>query len=225
MITLYHGSDIVSSRIAFVDQKDETSLSFDAENTSVQDLLQALEESSMFTTSQKIFIENLFTKKSSTFLKSTAEILQKKSKDVEIHLWEGSEVSSKAASIFKGINVKSFKLPQNLFAFLDSIRPGNTQALDLFHKTLREVDENVILFMLIRQFRLLIATFYRAYGIEEAKRMAPWQKSKFKHQADYFNEGRLKSAYKKLYDLDRGHKTGSLNMSLSQSIDFFLLGL
>ena len=169
MITLYHGSDIVSSRIAFVDQKDETSLSFDAENTSVQDLLQALEESSMFTTSQKIFIENLFTKKSSTFLKSTAEILQKKSKDVEIHLWEGSEVSSKAASIFKGINVKSFKLPQNLFAFLDSIRPGNTQALDLFHKTLREVDENVILSCLYVNLDFLLLLFIEHTELKKQK--------------------------------------------------------
>lgn len=224
MIHIYHGTDIVSSRKAFIDKRDESSLSFDAETASVEEILQSLEGSGLFSSENKVFIENLFSKKSSSILKTLSATLDK-TKNLDVYLWEGAELSNKTLSSFKDAHMELFKLPQNLFSFLDSIRPGNNQSVTLFHKTLEETDENIILFMLIRQFRLLLAVSYDVSGIEETKRMAPWQQSKLKRQAEYFGEERLKKAFRNLQRLDKAHKTGELTMSPSQSIDFFLLDL
>jgi len=48
---------------------------------------------------------------------------------------------------------------------------------------------------------------------------------KLERQVQLLNVMQLKNIYKKLYEMEIGQKTGRLNLSLSQSIDFFLLDI
>ncbi|MBI2622551.1 MAG: hypothetical protein HYW64_00425 [Candidatus Levybacteria bacterium] len=55
--------------------------------------------------------------------------------------------------------------------------------------------------------------------------MAPWQKSKLQRQAFLFTKDALTKNFAQLYAIDLAQKTGSLSLSLIQTIDFFLLDL
>lgn len=120
-----------------------------------------------------------------------------------------------------------FKYPLVIFALLDSLKPKNTQNLILyFHQAMKSMEEEVIVFMLIRQFRLLLSVKDDSHEqIEEARLLAPWQKSKLSLQADKFSLERLIDLYHKLFMIDSGHKTGKLFTPLPTAIDFFLLDI
>ena len=77
MVTLVHGTDEVSSRNYFLENKNKDSLTFDAENLNTIELTQALQGSGLFGPSNKIFIENLFSRKGLKNLETIAEILNK----------------------------------------------------------------------------------------------------------------------------------------------------
>ncbi len=224
MVTLLHGTDSVSSRSAFASLKDKDFLSFDAEGLNLFDFSQALSGTSLFPASKKIFIENLFSKKVKNF-DEIVELINKNSKAFDVFLWEDSEVSKRQTSAVKNLKVMDYNLPKNLWSFLDSIRPGNPRSIELFHKVLWEADENIIFSMIVRQFRLLLSVGSNIQTIEEAKRMAPWQRGKLQRQVSLFSSERLLRAYKELFKIDQKHKTGLLNIPLSKSIDFFLAGL
>ena len=61
--------------------------------------------------------------------------------------------------------------------------------------------------------------------IDEVKRMAPWQLSKFKNQAGFFKGNKLLKTYNQLFEIETGQKVGKFPYSMEKSIDFFLLGL
>jgi DNA polymerase III delta subunit len=79
--------------------------------------------------------------------------------------------------------------------------------------------------MIVRQFRILLNLITNETPIDEVKRMAPWQLSKLKRQAEFFGLEKLKSIYKSLLDIDLNSKTGKSPANLKKSIDFFLSGL
>jgi len=264
MITIIHGNDTASSRKYYIDQKTADAFSFEGEKVCLTDLTQVLEGGGLFTDSKKIFIDEFLSKRKQG--KETEEIillLNKYRETNDIFLWEGKEISKKNASLFSNPTVKTFKFPLFLFTFLDGIKPKSSNNVVLFHEALKKSEAELIFFMLIRQFRLLLAVsdekspFSRHaeldsasleipksirqaqdpeytegqvrddsnQRIDEIKRLAPWQKSKFKKQSGLFSLINLKNAYKKLFEIDLGQKTGTLNMSIEQAIDIFLLDL
>lgn len=89
-----------------------------------------------------------------------------------------------------------------------------------------QTPEELIFFMLIRQFRLLLAVSEEGIdSIDEMKRIAPWQKSKLNSQARSFGKESLLDIYNKLYKIDSETKSGKSALTLTQAIDFFLAGL
>jgi DNA polymerase III delta subunit len=99
--------------------------------------------------------------------------------------------------------------------------------LKLFHNALEsKIKEEIILFMLQRQIRLLLSLLDSGEkSIDEVERLAPWQIGKLQSQSRLFTVSDLKRIYKRLYEIELGQKTGSLPLSLSQSIDFLLLDI
>lgn len=231
MITIIHGDDISASRNYFSElrQKNKNSVIFDANKITITDLVQNIEGSGLFNDTKTLFIEDLLTKLKKTD-KETKEILSfiaKNSKTANFILWESKEIQKRDLSIFKDATVKFFKLPKNIFLFLDNLKPGNSKSiLKLFHEALdADVKEELILFMMQRQFRILLALSDSTNNesIDELVRLAPWQMGRLENQAKLFSELSLKKIYKKLYEIELGQKTGTLNLSLVQAIDFFLL--
>lgn len=231
MITIIHGDNIAESRNYFQElkQKHKDFILFDGNKLTITDLVQNIEGSSLFGDTRIIFIEELLTKlkKTDKQSKEIFNFIAKNSKDSTFVLWESKEISKGNLSLFKDAAVKFFKLPKNIFLFLDNLKPNNSKSLlNLFHQALDSgIKEELILFMLQRQFRILLALSDTAEKnpIDELARMAPWQMGKLERQTKYFNLAQLKNIYNKLYEIEIGQKTGGLSLSLSQSIDFLLM--
>jgi DNA polymerase III delta subunit len=228
MITIIHGDDISASRNYYLDlkskQNDSISLN---ENFSISDLAQNTQGSQLFSDPKSIFIENLLTKSKKTDeLKKVLNFISDKQNDFNFFLWEPKEISKKDVNYFKNAESKVFKLPKKIFLFLDSLKPNNSKtAILLFHETLTSgIPAEMILFMMQRQLRLYMSLVDKSdEQIDEIGRMAPWQKAKIEKQAQMFDLQILKAIFKKLFLIEIGYKTGSLPLSLSQSIDILLL--
>ncbi len=227
MITVIHGDDIASSRNYFIQQKEKAkdSFIFEGENVSLTALVQIFEGGGLFGEEQTLFVEELLSKKKAG--KELDEITSylNKQKISDIFLWESKEITKKQLQVFPKAIQKLFKFPQSIFTFLDNIRPDNqTQIVAYFHQTLSTSEAEFVLYMLVRQFRLLLAVKEKTgETIDEAVRLVPWQKSKLERQASLFTEKQLKIIYKRLFEIDLAQKTGMLSQPLSHAIDFFLL--
>lgn len=255
MLTLIQGSDTVSSRNFFIEQKKAVAdaVTLQADTMTITDLAQLLEGGELFLQPKHIFIEQLFTKKKKGKDRDALlAYLTAHASDHAIYLWEDREVEKSITVHLKNTTIKDFRLPQSLFALLDSLKPGNTnRMINLFHQTLTETEVEMIFYMLVRQFRLLLAMQHIAYNsnieltqtdknttrthlrevnqkestvtISELKRIQPWQKSKIEKQARLFGIEHLKALYVKLYKIELAQKTGTLNGTLTSAIDFFML--
>lgn len=240
MLTLIHGSDTAASRKYFLDQKQQfaDALLLDADKINLTDLAQVFEGGGLFGETKYVFIEQLITKrKKSGDFKDIVVYLEKNAADHTIVLWESKELEISATKTFKNATVRPFKLPQTLFVLLDSIKPGNGKTLvNLFRQSIESAEVEMVFFMLIRQFRLLLALSSnipsplngggeseKSQEIGELKRMAPWQKQKLQKQASFFSQEELLNIYNHLYNLEYAQKTGNLTAPLHSSIDFFLL--
>lgn len=227
MVTIIHGDDVAASREYFFGElkNDSSSKLFNGETLELTQLVQLVDGGNLFEESKKIYIENLFSKKGVT-LDEIVLYLNKNEKKSEVMLWEGKELSKKNLSLFKNSTVKTYKLSQTLFSFLDSIKPHNQSLISLFHTTLKTTQPELIFFMMLRQIRLLLAIHDENFEqIDEVKRLTPWQKNKLKKQSSYFSVLQLKHFYELLFKIDVDAKTGQNNLSLIQSIDILLLEL
>jgi len=232
MITIIHGDNIAESRNHFLElkQKQKDAISFDYKNVTLAELIQNIEGSGLFSDSKTIFIEEFLTKlkKTDKPAKEILDFIVKSSKENNIILWESKEILKKDLYSLKNADIKVFKLPKNIFLFLDNIRPNNSRnMLKLFHNALEsKIKEEIILFMLQRQIRLLLSLLDSGEkSIDEIERLAPWQMGKLQSQSRLFTVSDLKKIYKRLYEIELGQKTGALSLSLSQSIDFLLLDI
>ena len=254
MLIVIHGSDTTLSRKYFLDEKNKIkdAVSLDADKIDLTYLTQLFKGGGLFGESKHLFIEQFLTKrKKSTDYQNILDYLQKYALENTIILWEGKELDPSTLRIFKNATIKAYKFPQTLFQLLDAIKPENSKSLiNLFHQTILHTEAEMIFFMLVRQFRLLLALSHQTSlrgghdtvprdnpqeiatlspkarnedPIDEIKRMAPWQKTKLQKQASLFELSHLLDLYNKLFQIEVGQKTGTLNSSLIPAIDFFLL--
>ncbi len=228
MITIIHGDDTASSRNYLVEQKDKIKnyFSFEGKTVTLNDLIQVIESGGLFSDTKILFIENFFSTKNGKDFDKIVKYLKEKDSACTIFFWEERELTKGDLSRFSNARIEVFKIPQTIFAFLDSINPGNGKNLVvLFHKTLENTATDQVMYMIIRQFRFLLSFFDRDDSIEEIKRLAPWQKSKLERQAKLFSLECLKKIYHRLYQIDKAQKTGELKQSLACAIDFLLLDI
>lgn len=230
MITIIHGNDIESSRNFYFAEKNKLKnpIFINGDGITYDQIFQALENNTFFEEEKELIIEYFFNKNKSTTteFKKIVEFINS-NKNFSVLFWDNDEVSKASLAAFKNATVRLFSYPQTMFAFLDSIKPAQGQRLiKLFHELLKTTAPELIFFMITRQFRILLnQTGDQEAQIDEIKRMAPWQLSKFKNQAAFFKETQLLNAYNKLFEIEIGQKTGKDANSMEKSIDFFLLGL
>lgn len=233
MITIIHGDDISESRKHFQDLKlkHKNFVLLDGGKITITDLVQNIEGSGIFGNTNFIFTEDLLVKlkRKGSSTKEILNFIDKNSRESFFVLWESKEISKRDLSVFKNAVIKNYKLPKNIFLFLDNLKPNNPKnLLRLFHQALDSgIKEELILFMISRQIRLLLVLCHPEQNyndnIDEIVRLNSWQMEKLERQAKLFTESELKQLYKKLYEIEIGQKTGTLSLSLVQAIDFFLL--
>lgn len=229
MMYVIHGDDIASSRKYLQNMRDKSqgSKTLLASSIDMTALVQLFESDNLFSESSTFFIEDLLTKKKqASDLEAILKYLSIHAKENDIYLWEGKEVGKAILKRLPNATNLPHKLPQSMFQFLDSLSPKNkSQSLLLFHKTIATAEPELVFFMLIRHFRLMLALYDTEAQIDEVKRMAPWQKSKLKKQAVTFSKERLAVALSELHKIDFEQKTGATPMPFSASIDIFLMNL
>lgn len=228
MITIIHGNDAASSRKYFLGEKERLSDAtvVDGKSINLTDLTQIFEGGELFANPKNFFIEQVFARKKSRELDEIVNYIEA-NKNNNIFMWDDKELTKSNLSHFKNPIVKIFKLPQTLFLFLENIKPKNGKVLiKLFHETLASSDPEMIFFMMIRQVRTLLSVIEAgSNSIDEVKRLAPWQKSRITQQADSFEIKDLKKLYSRLFEIEKGLKTGGLTSPLTQTIDFLLLDI
>lgn len=228
MISIIHGSDTAASRKYFLDlkQSNKDSVLIDGPTVTLTDLVQYFEGGELFSERKDFFIENLLGKrKKSKDLDKIIEVINNNALDNNIYIWESKEITPPNIKSFAKPILKNYKLPPTLFVFLESIKPNNGKnSLQLFHKAIESADAEMVFFMLIRQIRTLLALSDPTQDqIDEVKRMAPWQEGKIRVQAKLFDREELINIYAKLFEIEKGMKTGNLNSDLLTAIDFLLL--
>ncbi|MBI4078869.1 MAG: hypothetical protein HY429_01065 [Candidatus Levybacteria bacterium] len=226
MITIFHGNNIESSRNAYTKEKGKHSnaIVFDGKVVTLTDLIQAIDSGGLFSEEKVVVIEELFARKSSSELNALISFIVKTSS--HMLFWEGKELTKKQLSSLPEAKIETHSYPKVLFQFLDSIAPKNRNSLMLFHELLRSTPTELIFFMLVRHFRMLLAFSDKiTANIDEVAKLATWQKTKLQRQASRFSKHQLTSLYKNLYYIDDATKTGKSPLSLTASIDFFLVGL
>ncbi len=229
MKLIIHGNDLQATRNYFFEFKEKTTSSvlLNGDKITFDNFFQIAEGDSFFDSEKTIFTENLFSanKSNSPELKKIIDFINS-NKKINLVLWESTELSKASLNLLKDAEVKIFSIPSLLFIFLDSLKPGNYKtSVSIFNQLNKNTENELIWFMILRQFRLLLSAISRSSEIDETKRLAPWQSSKLKSQASLFGETKLKEIYKKLFKIEENHKTGKVGYEISNSIDFFLLDL
>ncbi len=227
MILVIHGTDTAKSRNIYIEtrQKIANPTVFEGKNLDYNTFFQTFEGDSLFSSDKDVFIENFFSNKksNSTELKQIVDYINQ-NPNLNIVFWEDKELTKTQTALIKKAQVSLFNYPQILFSFLDNVYPNNSKTLGLFKDLEKQMETELIFYMLIRQFRLMLGVELGSQ-IDETKRMAPWQESKLRSQGSRFSKEKLISLYKKLMDIDYETKFGLSPTPLSKRIDFFLLDL
>ncbi len=229
MITVLHGDDIVSSRKQLTELKAKFAayeqVALIGEAAELSDVIQLFEANSLFDQKKLIILERFIETKDKKKLALTFNLF-KKNPDCEVIFWEAKEIKKELLAFFpKQTTVLLFKESQFIFRFLESLRPANAkQMLSLFHETLKNETDERVFYMLVRQFRLLLA-ISSSGKISETNRLAPWQKTRLAIQAKYFSSERLIKLYRRLFILEKQLKTGTGALPLSHALDLFLLDI
>jgi len=231
MITIIHGDSTDESREYFLKIRAtfQNILSMGGQNITKEDLINFFSGGNLFFEEKNLAIENLFSEnKAGKNLDELIAILNEHEKKSNIILWEGKEVSQKNLNLLPKASIQIFKIPKLIFNFLDNVKPGNGKNLIvIFHKLLENTPVEIIMYMMARQLRLLIAVSSsdKSDTIDELSKIAPWQRGRFERQAVFFDRDKLINLYHKLYDIDLSSKTGTLNMPMADAIDFLLLDI
>ena len=225
MLTIIHGDNIKDSRDFYLQlkQKMTEGITLQGDKINITDLTEAVEGSGLFVENKEVFIENLFSKRrSGKELDVLIEFLNNHLKS-SIVLWEQKQVTKPQQKKLTGAIIKEFAYPQTLFHMMDALIPLNGKKLVLlYQQTLQHIEPEIILFMITKQVRLLLALKENsATNITELSIMQ-WQKPKLLKQSQLFNKEQLLSLHRKLFDFDWQYKTGNLTQPLPDTLDFFL---
>ncbi|MBL7159044.1 hypothetical protein ISS85_01055 [Candidatus Microgenomates bacterium] len=232
MFTILHGDHLLASRKALEVMKKTAEkkevISFDGKKVTLTDLKQALEARSLFGQEKLAIVENLISLKYSSIktqeqVKRTFDYLKALPSNTELILWEKKKIDGRRLISFKNAKIQLFQTPAIIFKFLESIQPNNQESmLSLFENCAKTGPVELIFYMIVRQFRLLLLV--KDLG-KEGVRMAPWQYARLTNQANCFTLEKLLKIYKKLLKIDYQQKTGQLVFDLKKTIELLLVNL
>ncbi|MBI5465135.1 hypothetical protein HY946_00820 [Candidatus Gottesmanbacteria bacterium] len=231
MITILHGDDIVKSRQELETIKKQYPnaeiIFLDGRKLDLTSVKQALESSSMFSRSRLVIIENFLASKKNKNQEEILGYLAKEPSETELIFWESVSLTSPGLARLKGARVLEFKPEAVLFKFLESIRPANTEeTLVLLGRCIRGGPPEIIFYMLVRQFRLLLLVKDGiTSGVEELDRLADWQKQRLVRQAKCFDLKQLVDIYHQLLEIDSQQKTGENAFDLPKTLELFVANL
>ncbi|HLC94229.1 MAG TPA: hypothetical protein VJH96_01530 [Patescibacteria group bacterium] len=221
MIYLFCGDDTAASRNAFhlakvaYKQKNYEVIAIGEKN--ITELEKWLVNSQNLFWQNRIFAgENLLSKKE---YRDIFKNYDTKDENAIILLWDEEIDERSAKRIFKTARLSISKLPSTIFKFLDAVYPSNkTPALRLLQDISQSIDEHIILYMLQKRIRELIAV---TTG-KTPEKLQQWQIAKLSMQSKKWKEQQLLSFYDALYRIEVYAKTNTHYYSIKKSLDIAL---
>ena len=228
MITIFHGDNIVSSRNQLHQivqehiQKGTEVVKLEGGSLIEEKLIQALQQSSLFSEKRMLVIENIFSLPASGDKDKLVKILLDHPQ-ATVFVWEKKPISPKFKNKLtknKDVKINEFKTPAVVFKFLDSLKPNNSQqSLILFQQCCQEDSEEMVFYMLCRRISQLIQGSDSSGSYLKGQ---PWQVGRLKKQAGNFSLKQLLDLHQQLLDIDTRIKTGTNLLPLSSQLDLFL---
>jgi len=223
---ILHGENNIASRqklqdlIASFDQKKAGEvLRLEGNNLSLINLKEALSPFSLIGGNNLVVIDNLFGGRKSKAKDKLIDFL-KKEKPENLIIWENKKIDGRTIAAFK-TQVLKFDLPIIIFRFLDSLLPGNNRSsLGLFHQCLNQDPPEIIFYMMIKHFRLLIIA--ADLGFKGLVKMESWRQEKIINQAKKFGLNKLLQIYRQFLEIDWRQKTSKSPFDLISELDLLL---
>lgn len=227
MVYIFHGEYQEASRTALLrnleTHKNKEVRRFDWRSITDEQLVSAVESSSMFGGDVVVVLEGVFSGlgRKQSRISMYAEIINRSAKEgTDIIIWEPKLLTSAILKLFPDASVSVFKMPALIFSLLDAVSPGNAQrTLSLFRKLTKAEPSEIVFVMLLRRVRQLIEV--KDHG--QPKGLAPWQVSRLTRQAGSFTMDQLLTMHDRLYHMDSSIKTGTTPFSLAQHIEQLLI--
>ncbi len=193
--------------------------SFDQSELTLGRLRQELSPADLFGTTSFLIIRGLLSGAKSKSKDKIIEYL-KEAKPANLLLYETKAVHASTVNQFKGATIENFKVEINIFKFLEKISPDNTTTLlsgynDLIQKG---AEPEFIFAMTVRQFRLLI----QCKSSPNLLKLAPFSLRALQYQSQKFSLDNLLDSFQKLYEIERGIKTGKNPLDLNNLFLHFL---
>jgi DNA polymerase III delta subunit len=230
MIHFLHGDNQVASRqkltslISQAKDNNQEIIQLDGLKIDLNQLIQALEASSLFGQEKLVIIESLFSRQKGQEKENIIQYLKKETIIPELIFWEKKEIPGTTTRWFpKDWQYQVFKTPVAIFKFLDSIKPQNQkQMFTLLLDSIRVNSVEMVFYMLARRIHdLIIAKDLGKSGLKGA----PWQIGKLVSQAQNFTLNQLIQLYQKLLSIDRDIKTGQSLMPLDWHLDLLIVNM
>jgi len=230
MVFFMHGDNLLESRnelnrlIDNAKNRGVELIRIDGEKTTLNEIIQTVESSSLFGMEKLVVCENLFSKRQSKDKKEIIDWFKKADILVDVIFWERKKVSGHTIRwLPKKWEFKEFKTPAIIFKFLDSLKPKNNKtSLQLMRQVIKSKDAEMVFYMLAKRWRNLIVA--KTEGKKELYG-APWQKARLMRQAEKFSRKKLAKIYENLLNIDIGIKTGASIMPLDWQLDIMIANM
>lgn len=224
MIIILHGENKIKSRnklvqiIASLQDKSQDFTRLDAKKITLPQLEKTLAQTSLFGTTETVFIEGIHSLPRSKKKDALISIIPNAQKDVV--LWEKRALTPTMLKKFPSAKIELFKLTNSLFAWLDlfSSKTPVKKHLKSMNEAVQANGEHMCFVMLMRQIRLLIQV-----KDEGKPGGAPFMIRKLQQQAQYFSLNQLLEIHDSLFKIDKKMKSSQGFLSLKQDLD--LLGV
>jgi DNA polymerase III delta subunit len=192
---------------------------FEQNELTVGKLRQELSPADLFGNTSFLIIKGLLSGAKS---KSKDKIIDylKSENPQNVLLFEPKSVHPSTVKQFKGATVESFKVDINIFKFVEKVIPNDTKSLLFAYEDLigKGAEPEYIFAMLVRQIRILIQLKTSPHLVK----LNPYSAAPLKSQAQKFTTDQLLDLHEKLYQIERGIKTGKNPLLLSTLLPHFL---
>lgn len=227
MLSIIHGDDLVLTRnkLSEIVSDFQVVSKFDGKNVTYDDLVADSLSSDLFFAKKAIVVENYFARGGSSNRKISdflVKILD--TKDIYIILWEDTKIDGRSLRKFSNAKILLFEQPKDYFIFLDSLKVQNDIDLkSIFDRLSQSFSSEMLFYSIIKRIKTLILLKENMTdSSSETKFLAPWQISKLRKQAAFWNLDALEKYLERLFDIEKRMKTGGLALTLSKHIDILL---
>ena len=227
MIFIFHGEGTATSRNLLQDAITKHKLLgheiriIEGDKLVPADLESTLATASLFST-ETLVIEGLLSRAKSRDKDACIKLLADYSGDKNIFLWDKKEITKpNLTKLAARAKISLSKAPTALFAFMESIEPGNAErALSLMHEVISGTEDIVVFTMLARQISYLIII-----KTATSPKFSPWQMDKLRVQASKWSDKQLNNFLSELLKIDFAIKSGATKLSYTDHLDLLLTTL